>query len=329
MVEIEARLPEGMTKTKKRSVVTDFFIRLVREKPMGTVGGVIVLLLLFTGVFAHSLAPYPYQEVHMADRLAPPSGKYLLGADNLGRDLLSRIIYGARISMYVGLGASAINVIVATAVGLISGYLGGKFDLIVQRFVDALLTFPMLVVLITLMSLMGTGIVQVIVVLGIWGGIGWIRVVRSAVIAIKENVYVEAARAIGCSTREIIRRHMLPNIMPVMIIIFSVAMAGNILAEASLSFLGLGIPPPVPSWGRMLSGVGRRYMYEATWLAIWPGVALTIAVFGISMWGDAVRDLLDPRLRGGVGGMGGYGMKQARKALDKRHAKLSKPDKRN
>lgn len=310
-------VPGASAEPKRHSTFIGFFIRLVKEKPMGTVGAVIVLLLLLTGILAEVIAPYPYQQIHMADRLAAPSGQYLLGADNMGRDLLSRVIYGARISMYVGLGASAINVIVATSIGLISGYLGGKFDLIVQRFVDALLTFPMLIILITLMALIGTGIIQVIVVLGIWGGIGWIRVVRSAVIAIKGNVYIDAAKAIGCSTGEMVRKHILPNIMPIMIIIFSVAMAGNILAEASLSFLGLGIPPPVPSWGRMLSGSGRRYMYEATWLAIWPGVALTTAVFGISMWGDAVRDLLDPRLRGGVGGMGGYGMKQAEKATRK------------
>lgn len=282
----------------------DFFVRLVRGKPLGMVGGVIVLLLLLTGIFADFLAPYGYEEIHMADRLAPPSPTYVLGADNLGRDLLSRVIYGARISMYVGLGASAINVLVAAIIGLISGYLGGTFDILVQRLVDTALSFPMLIMVITIMSLVGSGIGQVIVVLGIWGGILWIRVVRSAVMAIKENVYVEAARAIGCSTARMIFRHILPNVMPVMIIIYSVAMGGNILGEASLSFLGFGIPPPFPSWGGMLSGVGRTYMYEAPWLALWSGLALSIAVFGINMWGDAVRDLLDPRLRGGIGRYG-------------------------
>jgi peptide/nickel transport system permease protein len=143
-----------------------------------------------------------------------------------------------------------------------------------------------------------------VIVLGIWGGIAWIRVARSAVIAIRENVYVDAARAIGCSTSEMLRRHILPNITPILIIMFSVSMSGNILGEASLSFLGFGIPPPHPSWGGMLSMEGRSYMYEAPWLAIWPGVALSVAVYGINMWGDAVRDLLDPRLRGGVGRYG-------------------------
>jgi len=301
MSETADRLPGEIKEPKRRSVLADFFIRLVREKPLGIIGGVIVLLLLLTAIFADLLAPYGYNEIVMADRLAAPSAKHLLGADNVGRDLLSRLIYGARISMYVGLGASAINVIFATLIGLISGYLGGKFDIIVQRFVDALLTFPMLIIVITLMALIGTGIVQVIIVLGIWGGILWIRVVRSAVIAIKENVYLEAARSIGAPTGRILNRHVLPNIAPVMIVIFSVSMAGNILGEASLSFLGFGIPPPTPSWGGMLSSEGRTFMYEAPWLAIWPGLALSIVVYGISMWGDAVRDLLDPRLRGGVG----------------------------
>ena len=224
-------------------------MRLVKEKPMGTVGGAIVLLLFFTGIFADFLAPYGYNEFIMADRLAAPSPEHVLGADNVGRDVLSRIIYGARISMYVGLGASVLNVIVAGTVGLVSGYLGGRFDIIVQRLVDAALAFPLLIILITLMTLIGTGVVQVILVLGIWGGILWIRVVRSSVIAIRQNVYVDAARAIGCSTGEMLRRHILPNIMPILIVILSLTMASNILIEASLSFLGLGIPPPFPSWG--------------------------------------------------------------------------------
>ena len=295
---------ERIAETKRHSWLVAFLKRLVKEKPLGTVGGIITLLLLLTGIFADLIAPYGYNEYILVDRMAAPSPKHILGTDNLGRDLFSRVIYGARISMYVGLGASAINVVFAAIIGVTSGYVGGKFDIVVQRFVDALLTFPMLIIVITLMALVGSGVGQVIIVLGIWGGIAWIRVARSAVIAIKENVYLEAARAIGCSTREMIFRHVLPNITPILIIMYSVSMAGNILGEASLSFLGFGIPPPFPSWGQMLSSEGRAYMQEAPWLAIWPGVALSAAVYGINMWGDAVRDLLDPRLRGGVGRYG-------------------------
>jgi peptide/nickel transport system permease protein len=302
--EINSTVSTVAREPRPRSQLADFFVRLVREKPIGTVGAIIVLLLLLTGIFADFLAPYGYNVIHIVDKLMPPSAKYILGTDNLGRDLLSRVIYGARISMYVGLGASAINALVAAAIGIPCGYFGGTFDILVQRLVDAALSFPMLIMVITIMSLIGTGTVQVIIVLGIWGAILWIRVMRSAVIAIKENIYLQAARAIGCSTGRIIFRHILPNVMPVVIIIFSVAMGGNILGEASLSFLGFGIPPPAPSWGGMLSGVGRTYMYEAPWLALWSGLALSIAVFGINMWGDAVRDLLDPRLRGGIGRYG-------------------------
>jgi len=289
---------------KRRHPLADFFIRLVKEKPLGTVGGIIVLLMLLTGIFAGLLAPYHYNDFTLIDRMQPASADHVLGTDALGRDLFSRVIYGARISMIVGLGASAINVLLSAIVGVTSAYLGGKFDIIVQRFVAAALSFPMLIVVITLMSLVGRGITQTVLVLGLWGGIAWIRVARSAVIAIRENVYVDAAQSIGCTTRHMLWRHILPNIAPILIIMFSVSMSGNILGEASLSFLGFGIPPPFPSWGGMLSSEGRMYMEEAWWLAVWPGVALSVAVYGINMWGDAVRDLLDPRLRGGIGRYG-------------------------
>jgi len=304
MSETVTSITEARDERKRRRSLADFFARLVREKPVGAVGGVIVLLMLLTGIFADLIAPYGYNEYILADRMAAPSATHILGTDMLGRDLFSRVIYGARISMIVGICASAINVGFSAIVGVISGYLGGKVDIVVQRFVDAALTFPMLIIVITLMALIGTGLLQTVIVLGIWGGIGWIRVARSAVIAIRQNVYIEAAQAIGCSTRQMLGRHILPNITPILIIMFSVSMSGNILGEASLSFLGFGIPPPFPSWGGMLSSEGRRYMYEAPWLAIWPGVALSVAVYGINMWGDAVRDLLDPRLRGGVGRYG-------------------------
>ena len=286
---------------KRRNALADFAVRLVREKPLGVTGAIIVLLMLFAAIFADLLAPYPYAEIHMGEDLLPPGGNYILGTDNLGRCIFSRIIYGARLSLYVGLGATFINVIVAAIVGIPCGLIGGKFDLGVQRVVDAMIVFPPLLLLITVMSLVGVGIIQVIVVLGVTGSFGLIRLVRSAAIAIRENVYFEAARAIGSTTRRVILRHALPNLMPILIVAFSIGMAGNVLMEASLSFLGVGIPPPYPSWGGMISWEGRRYMYEAPSLAIWPGLALTIAVYGLNVFGDAVRDLLDPRLRGGVG----------------------------
>ena len=287
---------------KRRSRLAEFFIRLVREKPLGTASGIIILLLIFVAIIANDLAPYPYYKMHRADMLQAPSAQYLLGTDNLGRDFLSRIIYGARISLTVGLAATALTIVVAFLVGGTSGFLGGKFDMVVQRFVDAWMCFPGLILLLTIMSVVGRGLPQIILVLGIAGGIGGgSRVLRGAVIGIKENDYFLAAEAIGNSKLRAFIRHVLPNTMPVMIIIFSISVGGVIMSEASLSFLGFGLPVKIPSWGGLLSGSGRRFMEVAPWLALFPGLALTITVYSLNMFGDAMRDLLDPRLRGSEG----------------------------
>jgi len=300
-------MPEAIAVAEKkgRNSVIDFFVRLVREKPLGAVGGFIVLLLLFVGIFADMLAPYGFNDIHPAESLQASSSKYVLGTDNIGRDVLSRVIYGARISLIVGIGATSISILVSTLLGIFSGFVGGKFDMLLQRFVDAWMCFPGIIILVVVVSLFKPGMGTVIVVLGFQYGIAGSRIVRSAVISIKQNVYVEAARALGCSNTRMLLSHILPNIMAPIIILFSVRVPAVILAEASLSFLGLGIPPPQPSWGGMLSGQGRTYMIMAPWMAIWPGLALSVVVYGVNMFGDAVRDLLDPRLRGGLGRYGG------------------------
>lgn len=269
---------------------------------------VLVLVLALTGAFANFLAPEKgtsnspgYNVLHMVDRLTPPSPQYPLGTDHMGRDVLSRVIYGARLSMVVGLIATAINTVISTGIGITSAIFGGKFDLLVQRVVDAWVCFPTLVVLISLMSIIGPGMIQLLLVLGINGGVAGIRFVRSLGYAIRENQYIHASSAIGARRGWIIARHVLPNVMPMIIVLFTMGVGGNIMAEASLSFLGLGLPPPYPSWGAMISAEGRAYQLKAPWLAFWPGLALTLAVFGINMLGDALRDLLDPRLRGGLG----------------------------
>ena len=289
----------AVSEPKRRSRLADFFTRLVREKPLGTIGAIIVLILILVAIFADVLAPYGYMKIHLADRLTGTSAQYLLGTDHIGRDLLSRLIFGARISLTVGLAATTINVLIAVLIGGISGFFGGKLDLAVQRFVDAWMAFPGLLLLLTIMSIAGSGLLQIIVVLGIAGGIGGSRVLRGAVIGIKENDYFLAARAIGSRGTATLIRHVLPNIMPVVIIIFSITVGGVILSEASLSFLGFGLPPSIPSWGGLLSREGRQYMEVAPWLALWPGLALTITIYSLNMLGDALRDLLDPRLRGG------------------------------
>ena len=293
-----AGIPSTEIAPKRRSRLAAFFIRLVKEKPLGTASGIIILILIFVATFGGVLAPYPYQEIHLEDRLTGASAKYLLGNDGLGRDLLSRLIFGARVSLLVGLTVTTISVVISSLIGGISGFLGGKLDLGVQRFVDAWMAFPGLLLLLTIMSIEGRGLPQIIVVLGIAGGIGGSRVVRGAVIAIKENDYFLAARAIGTPGAATLMRHVLPNIMPVVIIIFSISIGGNILSAASLSFLGFGLPPSIPDWGGLLSREGRQYMEVAPRLALWPGLALTITVYSLSMFGDALRDLLDPRLRG-------------------------------
>ena len=299
-----------MNEPKRRGRLAAFLIRLLKEQPLGTACGIIVLLFILVALFADALAPYPYKEMHLRDRMTSSSLEYLLGTDQMGRDLLSRLIIGARISIVVGLAATALNVVVAVLIGGISGFLGGKLDLAVQRFVDAWMAFPSLLLLLTIMSIVGRGLPQIIVVLGVIGGIGASRVVRGAVIGIKENDYFLAARAVGTPKSQILIRHVLPNIMAPVIIIFSINIGAVILSEASLSFLGFGLPPDVPSWGGLLSREGRKYMEQAPWLALWPGLFLTIVVYSFNMFGDAMRDLLDPRLRGGQGSYGAAGKRK-------------------
>lgn len=302
MTELTESISRAAVEHKKRGLWAELLVRLIKEKPLGTIGGVIVLVMFLTGIFADYLAPYSYKKPHLRYALKPPGTPgFPLGTDSVGRDMLSRIIYGARVSMIVGIAATLISVTVSSVIGLFCGFLGGWFDMIVQRFVDAWMCFPWLIIMMTILSLLGTGMWQLILVMGVSGGIGGSRVMRSAVIGIRENLYVKASETVGCSTLRTLTRHILPNVMAPLIILFTVGIGGVILAEASLSFLGYGIPPPTPSWGGMLSMEGRSYLLRAPWLAFWPGLALTLAVFGFNMLGDALRDILDPRLRGGGG----------------------------
>lgn len=311
-----------ITREKEKPFLVDIFVRLVKTKPLGFLGFCIVAILFLTGIFANFLAPFGWNEIMLQYRLSPPNpaAHLWLGADNVGRDLLSRIIYGARISMTVAIGAQAINTVIKLLLAVPSGYYGGKYDLILQRFIDAWICFPALALYLTVMAVLGPGMWQVIVVLGVSGGIGATRVIRSAVIRIKSETYFEAARAIGVPTSRIMIRHVLPNIMSLVIINVAAGMGGVISAEASLSFLGLGIPPPYPSWGGMLSGAGRQFMMVAPWMMLWPGLALSSVVFGFNMLADALRDLMDPRLRGGLGRYGGMSQAQLEKLAAKKQA---------
>ncbi len=293
-----AYAPTLATLAGPRPAVVTFLIRLVREKPLGAVGGAVFLVFLLCGIFADFLAPYGVNETNMEHRLEAPSWDFPLGTDHLGRDVLSRILIGAQLSMIVAFLAAGLATVVSLAIGVVSGYFGGKTDMVMQRGVDAWMTFPDLVLLIVIISVVGPGIVQIVVVLGLLYGIAGSRIVRGAVISVKENMYTHAAQSIGARTWHILIRHIVPNVMPVVIVLFTTRIGAVILTEAGLSFLGLGVPPPAPTWGSMLSGTGRTYMYLGAWLALAPGLCLTIVVYAINVYGDALRDLLDPRMRG-------------------------------
>ena len=282
---------------RKHSWLVGSLIKLVKEKRLGAAGGIVTLFLLLIGIFANFLAPYGMNETWVGDFIAPPSAEFWLGTDNVGRDLLSRVIFGARISVIVGLGSSTMATAISLAIGMVSGYIGGKLDLMVQRIVDIWMVLPGLIIMMIMITIIGPGVWQIIIVIGITSGVPGSRIVRSAVIGVKENDYVGVAVAIGCRASRILVRHILPNIMAPTIIVFTTRVPNAILVEASLSFLGFGIPPPTPSWGGMLSGTGRAYMFDAPWMVIWPGLALATVVYAINMFGDAVRDLLDPKLR--------------------------------
>jgi peptide/nickel transport system permease protein len=259
---------------------------------------VIVLAMLVLAIGADVIAPYQYDETVPGARMKPPTGQFWMGTDNLSRDMWSRVVYGARISVTVGFASIAIGTFIAAAVGIASAYVGGAFDLSVQRVVDAWMSFPYLVIILSLMAVLGPGLLNLILALSVLTAAAGARVIRSAALSVMQQPYVESARAMGSGHLRIVTRYVLPNVMATVMILATIGLGGIILAESSLSFLGFGVPPPYPSWGAMLSGSGRSYMLRAPWMAIFPGLAISLAVFGFNMLGDALRDVLDPRLRG-------------------------------
>ena len=275
---------------------------LLRRKPLGAISAVILCGLIATAVLAPLIAPYdPYRfnlnERGLPIRLHPPNATFLFGTDTHGRDVLSRIIYGARVSLMVGFLSVAIGTLAGTLIGLVSGYWEGSIDQGLQRLVDTLMAFPGIVLVLAVLSVFGQSLPNIILVIGLVIAPGASRVVRGTVLSVKHNIYIDAARAAGASSRRILLWHILPNVFAPILIIASVWLGNAIVIEAALSFLGLGTPPPTPTWGGMLSGEGRRSLETAPYLAIFPGLAISIVVLAFNMFGDAVRDLLDPRLR--------------------------------
>ncbi len=269
----------------------------MRRKPLGAFSAGLLVLIVFTAIFADVLAPYDPLETHPEIRLSAPSRGHLFGTDDIGRDVFSRIIHGSRISLWVGLLAVGIGTAAGMVIGLLCGYCEGRLDLITQRVMDAIQAIPALVLALAIVSVLKPSTTNAMLAIAIVIIPGNSRIVRGAVLTAKQNRYVEAAQAMGCRHPRIITSHILPNVTAPILVIASIWLGNAILIEATLSFLGVGTQPPTPSWGLMLSSTGRAFMEQAPWLAIFPGLAISLAVLGFNLFGDTLRDAWDPKLR--------------------------------
>ena len=268
-----------------------------RRYPLGAAGAVIIVIFVLSAIFADFIAPLDPLQTNAAASLGAPDSTYYLGADKMGRDLFSRIVYGARVSLIVAVSSTVLGGVIGVLLGLMSGYLLGWFDLITQRIIDIMQSLPLLVLALVMAASLGPSLENTIIAISIPLVPHAARVVRSSTLSLREMPFVEAARAVGMSEMRIALRHVLPNTLAPLIVLFTAQLGSAILVEASLSFLGLGVPEPYPSWGRMLSESAAEYVNSAPWLVIFPGVAISLAVFGTNLLGDALRDMLDPRQR--------------------------------
>lgn len=271
-------------------------LRRLRRSRASVAGAVVILIFTAIALFAALLAPYDPIQTDTNVAFGPPSALHWFGTDNLGRDILSRIVHGARISLWIGIISVAIGAAVGTVLGLLAGYYARLVDSVIMRFTDAMLAFPGILLALIFVAALGSNLVNLMIAVGISSVPRYARLVRGSVLSAKENVYVEAARAIGCDNARIMFRHILPNVIAPVIVVSTLGVAAAILAAASLSFLGLGIQPPTPEWGAMLSG-GRDYLRTAWWITVFPGLAITLVVLSTNMLGDGLRDALDPRLK--------------------------------
>jgi peptide/nickel transport system permease protein len=268
-----------------------------RRWPLGAAGAVIILLMIGSAIFASFIAPYDPLETDFAAQFSPPTMAHWLGTDAFGRDLLSRIIYGSRTALLVGFASAFMGATLGAMLGVASAYFGGRIDLVVQRLVDIFLAFPIIILALTVVSILGTGVSNVIMAITMPMIPNCARVVRSSALAVRQMPYVDAARAAGFGYARIIFRHMLPNVMAPYLIMLTAFVGQAILLEASLSFLGLGVAEPTPAWGLMLRGAAVEFAESAPWMAIFPGLAISLGVFAFNLFGDALRDALDPKLR--------------------------------
>jgi peptide/nickel transport system permease protein len=269
----------------------------VRRYPLGAIGAVIMVLFLATALFADQITAFDPLTTNARISLAPPGGEHILGADFMGRDVFARIVYGARISLAVAVGATALGCIIGVSIGLMSGFFGGWIDLLVQRLMDIMQSLPLLVMALVMAASLGPSLPNTIIAIAIPLVPNVARIIRSNTLSLREMPFVEAARAIGMSEARIAFVHVLPNTLAPLIVLATAQLGSAILVESSLAFLGLGVPEPHPSWGRMLSESAAEYVRTAPWLVIFPGIAISAVVFGTNLFGDALRDLLDPRQR--------------------------------
>ncbi len=288
----------GALMPRRRRPALAFVVRFARTKPLGFGGLVLLIVFATAALFAPVIATYHYAETDFLARLQPPTRQHIFGTDNLGRDLFSRVLYGTQISMAIAFGAVLLSKSTATLIAVFSGYYGGWLDKIVQRFIDIWLSVPTLILLISLLGVIGSGFWPMLIVIGLTNVPGSSRLIRSVVVGVRSETYVEAAQAVGVSDGRILLRYILPNILHIIVYSATVTLGGVIVLAASLGFLGFGVPPPRPDLGGMLSGAGLQFMRRSPWLALWPGAAITLIVFAFNVFGDALRDLLDPRLRG-------------------------------
>jgi len=268
-----------------------------RAKPLGTAGAIIVLLMALTAILAGVVAPYDPVETDYGAMFAPPSAAHWLGTDAFGRDVLSRLIFGSRTALLVGFAAALIGASAGLVIGAASGYFGGRIDMAVQRVMDVFLSFPLIILALSVVAILGTGVGKVIIAILIPMIPRAARVCRSTALAVREMPYVDAARAAGFGHARIVFRHVLPNLMAPYLIMLTSFLGQAILLEASLSFLGLGVQEPTPAWGLMLQGAASEYAESAPWIPVFPGLAISLAVFAFNLFGDSLRDALDPRLR--------------------------------
>ncbi len=269
---------------------------LVRQNKLAAFSAVLIVLIILIAVFAPIVAPYDHLKQSLADRLAYPSAEHWLGTDELGRDVLSRIIFGARVSLTIGLVPTLISMAIGTVLGLYAGFYGGKVDFIIMRLADVMLAFPSLLLAMVVMYTMGGGLINIFIALSLVNWAGTARIVRSQTLSLKEKEYVEAARSIGVKKSTIMFRHILPNCLPSLIVLFTLNIPAAILSEASLSFLGVGAQPPSASWGLMVVR-GKKYLFSEPWLSIAPSVAIMVIVLAFNFLGDGLRDVLDPYLK--------------------------------